>query len=223
MTTESALAELEALGTAQNRKVYARHGVDRPQFGVSFGNLNTLKKQIKKNHALALELWQSGNHDARVFATMIADPKQADEALLDAWVQDLDNYVITDAFSTFVGKTSLAQAKAEVWIQADNEWTEQAGWNLIAHLALKDQALPNDYFEPLLGVIEREIHTQKNRVRYAMNNALIAIGSRSTTLKAQALSAADAIGAVEVDHGETGCKTPLAAPYIEKVWARKKG
>ncbi|HXV96609.1 MAG TPA: DNA alkylation repair protein [Gaiellaceae bacterium] len=30
------------------------------------------------------------------------------------------------------------------------------------------------------------------------------------------------IGTVEVDHGETGCKTPAAAPYIERALARTK-
>lgn len=35
------------------------------------------------------------------------------------------------------------------------------------------------------------------------------------------LETADRIGTVEVDHGETGCKTPAARPYIEKVWARQ--
>jgi len=33
---------------------------------------------------------------------------------------------------------------------------------------------------------------------------------------------AAAIGKVEVDHGETSCKTPDAVPYIEKALARKK-
>lgn len=56
--------------------------------------LRQLNKKIKKDHALAQQLWATGNHDARVFATMIADPEQADDALLEAWVNDLGNYVI---------------------------------------------------------------------------------------------------------------------------------
>ena len=64
--------------------------------------------------------------------------------------------------------------------------------------------------------IETEIHEAKNRVRDAMNSALIAIGSRSDELEQRTLEVAERVGKVEVDHGETGCKTPLAASYIPK-------
>ena len=59
-------------------------------------------------------------------------------------------------------------------------------------------------------------------VRYGMNNALIGIGGRSANLRRKAIAAAKRIGPVEIDHGDTDCKTPDAIPYIEKMWARKK-
>ncbi|HBY07660.1 MAG TPA: DNA alkylation repair protein, partial [Chloroflexi bacterium] len=72
MNFDETMQALETMGTAQNRKIYARHGVGENMFGVSVANLKTLKKQIKKDHTLALQLWSSGNHDARYLATMIA-------------------------------------------------------------------------------------------------------------------------------------------------------
>jgi len=221
MDTKAVLQELEAAGTAQNRKVYKRHGAREPLFGVSYARLNALKKQIKTDHALARALWKTGNHDARVLATLVADPKQLDEATLEAWAAELDNYMVTDAFTTLASRTPFVRAKAEVWSQSDDEWIGNAGWQLVAHLALKDEALPDACFEKYLDQIEREIHARKNRTRYAMNNALIAIGGRNEPLKDKALKVAERIGPVEVDHGETNCKTPDAIPYIEKMWARK--
>jgi hypothetical protein len=55
-----------------------------------------------------------------------------------------------------------------------------------------------------------------------MNNALIAIGGRNEALRKQATAAAKRVGKVDVDHGDTACKTPDAVSYIEKMWARKK-
>jgi hypothetical protein len=55
-----------------------------------------------------------------------------------------------------------------------------------------------------------------------MNNAVIAIGIRSPTLRKLALTVAKRIGKVEVDHGETNCKTPDAAAYILKTVAHRK-
>src|SRR5690606_9859111 len=99
MQLDEVMAQLEALGTEQNRKTYARHGVKSAMFGVSYANLDKLKKKIKVDHPLAEALWATGNHDARVLATKIADPQQPDLAHLQAWAHDLDSYVICDAFS----------------------------------------------------------------------------------------------------------------------------
>jgi 3-methyladenine DNA glycosylase AlkD len=213
---------LEEMGTAQNRKVYGRHGVKGEQFGVSLANLKKLKKQTKTDQSLAESLWATGNHDARHLATMVASPKKISEDTLDSWVKDLDNYVISDAFSGLVNQTPFSQAKMEAWTEAESEWAGQVGWNLLAHLAMKDKTLPDDYFAPYLDTIAQDIHTRKNRVRYSMNSALIAIGIRNERLHTQALKVAEQIGVVEVDHGQTNCKTPDAIDYMERTLARQK-
>ncbi len=222
MNLPDLLQEMESLGTAQNRRIYRRHGVAGEQYGLSFANLKTLQKRIKQDHALAQSLWDGGNHDCRILAAMIADPAQAGDSLLDAWCRNLDNYIVTDSFAGFAGRTGLARLKAEQWRCDDGEWVGRAGWHLAANLAMKDQDLPDAYFRGLLGVIEGEIHQRKNRVRDAMNNALIAIGIRSPELEEPALSAAARIGKVDVDHGETNCKTPAAAAYIRRTLARRQ-
>jgi 3-methyladenine DNA glycosylase AlkD len=219
---EETMHTLEEMGTAQNRKIYGRHGVGENMFGVSFGNLKELKKKVKKDHELAIQLWNSGNHDARNFATMIADPKQVDEALLDSWVQDLDNYVITDSFVGLTFRTKFAQEKAMEWISTNEEYVARAGWHLLSHISQNDEDLPVDFFETYLEIIENDIQQQQNRTREGMNNALIAIGIRNPALMLKALSVAENIGEVEVDHGDTSCKTPFAPDYIERTVNRKK-
>ena len=221
MTADEVLAELESMGTAQNRKVYRRHGVGGEMYGVSYANQGKLKKRIKVDHALAEALWASGNHDARVLATMVADPSRIASSQLDAWALDLDNYVLTDAFASLAAQTPFVRAKFEKWGRSKNEWIGQAGWLMLCTLARSDGELPDDFFEAQLAAIEDQIHGRKNRVRYAMNSALTNIGGRNPALKRKAIAAAKRIGKVDVDHGETGCKTPDAAPYIEKIWARK--
>jgi len=222
MVFEEVIQSLEEMGTAQNRKVYARHGVGGNMFGVSFANLNALKKQIKKDHALARQLWDHGNHDARNLATMIADPQQVDGNLLDSWVGDLDNYVITDSFVGMVGQTPLTKEKAIAWISSGCEYVGRAGWHLLGHLAQKDDSLTDDFFLPYLEIIEKEIHQRLNRTREAMNNALIAIGIRNPALMEKAMMAAARIGEVEVDHGDTSCKTNFAPEYIQRTVDRRK-
>ncbi len=222
ISTIPVLDQLKALGTEQARKTYRKHGVSGDQYGVSYADLKNLKKKIKVNHDLAKQLWASGIHDARLLALLIADPQNADGVLLDSWAHDLENYPLSDAFSQYVAQTALAREKMEQWTRSDDEWIGTVGWNIVGELATHDKNLPDEYFDPYLMTIERDLHNQKNRVRSAMNSALIAIGGRNPQLEQKALAVARVIGKVIVNHGETNCKTPDAATSIEKIRARQK-
>jgi 3-methyladenine DNA glycosylase AlkD len=222
MTVDEAMNELERAGTAQNRKVYARHGIGERMFGVSFAALRALARTIMVDHELARGLWATGNHDARVLATMVADPERLDRRTLDRWSKELDNYVITDALAQMVSRSALLREKLEDWTTADDEWLGRAGWRLLSYLALEHDDVSDDLFEERLGVIESEIHGRPNRTRDAMNGALIAIGLRNSKLEKKAVAAAKRIGKVEVDHGETSCETPDAAAYIVRAKARRR-
>ncbi len=220
MKASEAHRKLKSKGTAQNRKIYARHGVQGEMYGVSYANLGALRKEIRTDHALALELWDSGNHDARLLATMIADPEAMTAKTLDAWAGDLDCYPIADAFSGLAARTSFAQKRMDKWTRSSKEWIGAAGWNLVAYAAGNPE-LPDATFRPYLERIESGIHKARNRARYSMNTALISIGIRSASLEKAAIAAARRIGPVEVDHGETGCKTPDAVTYIPKARAHR--
>jgi 3-methyladenine DNA glycosylase AlkD len=222
MNYRETMRQLRAMGTAQNRKVYRRHGVGRRMFGVSYANLGKLSKAIKVDQELAVRLWDSGNHDACVLATMVADPSRMTSRQLDAWARELDSYVLADAFAGLVARSGMARRKFEQWRDRKGEFVGQVAWGLLSRLAQSDADLPDHYFEEQLATIEGEVHDRKNRVRYSMNMALIAIGMRGPGLEKKAIAAAKRIGPVEVNHGETGCKTPDPIPYIARAKARRK-
>jgi 3-methyladenine DNA glycosylase AlkD len=217
------MKELKALGTEQNRKVYKRHGAGENLFGVSFANLGKLQKKIKIDHDLAEKLWASGNTDAQSLATMLIDPKQAGEDFLDRMVKDISYYALVDIFvRNIVSKSPHARKKMENWVKSKDEWVGRAGWMLLSILAMQDKGLPDSQLEKYLQTIEKNIHQAKNRIREAMNSTLISIGIRNDKLERLAIAAAKRIGPVEVDHGETACKTPDAVPYIQKARSRAK-
>ncbi len=222
MNFAEVMQALEQAGTAQTRKTYMRHGVQGEIFGVLTSDLKALQKKIKKDHALAVQLWESGNYDARTLATMIIDPAQITEEQIDRWASGLYNYADTDYLAGVVAQTKFIMPKMLEWIVADNEWIEYAGWGLLSHLALNDMALPDSFFDPYLQRVENEIHTAKNRVRHGMNNLMICVGARNEILRSRVEDLARKVGKVKVDHGQTDCKTPDAIAYIEKIYARKE-
>jgi len=223
MQLHEVLAKLEAAGTEQARKIYKRHGVNTPMFGVSYAELGKLVKSIKRDQALAEGLWKSGNHDARVLAAMIADPAKVSAHTLDGWSKELGNTVVVDAFAKLVAVTPFAKDKAVAWCESRDEWIGAAGWMLVNLLAMEDKSLPDAFFVKYVKDAESKIRQSKNRVRYTMLCALIGIGLRNPKLEGLVLTAAKAIGDVEIDHGETGCKTPVVADYIAKTKARYAG
>lgn len=218
---ESLLEELAALGTEQNRKIYARHGAHAPMYGVSYAHLGKLQKRLRRDHSLAIALWQSGVHDARVLATMIADPAMLSGDDARHFVRDLDNGVLAGALAKLVAAAPPGAQLALEWCASPDEWISCTGFATVACLAQASD-LPDDWFLPLLATIEQEIHSRPNRTRETMNQALIAIGIRSAALRARALAVAAQIGKVEVDHGETHCKTPDAAEYIARTLERQR-
>lgn len=222
MTFDEAMSELESAGTEQNRAIYRRHGVSDPLFGVSYAHLKSLKKRIKTDPPLAERLWATGNHDARILATMTADPKLIARETMDAWATALDNDVLADAVSSLAGQSPQALEIAQSWIEADSEWIAAAGWSVLSHCAVKGSGLPEPLMKTTLATIETTIATARNRVRHAMNNTLIAIGGSSAEMEPLAIAVAKRIGKVEVDHGETGCKTPDAVAYIQKMTERAR-
>jgi 3-methyladenine DNA glycosylase AlkD len=188
-------------------------------FGVSYAELGTLQKEIKVDHVLARELWATGNHDARILATRVADPARITARDADAWLRDVDNYVLMEALAGLVARSPVAESRAAAWRDRRAEWPASAGWAVTGSLVLGGTVPPAEQ-RRLVAQIEREIRTRPNRVRHEMNAVLIAVGTRGGPSRDRAMKAAARIGRVEVDHGATGCVTPDAAAYIRKVEAR---
>jgi 3-methyladenine DNA glycosylase AlkD len=222
MTFDEVLAALRAAGSEKTRKMYARHGVTREMFGVSYADLEKLRKKIKVDDALAKRLWDSGNHDARALAAMVADPAKATVTSLSSWAGELDHSLLGSGVSKLTSRTSVAQECFEKWRGSKNDHAAGAAWMVLAMLAQTDGSLSDEFLEELLRTIENGIRSAGNETRYTMNGALIAIGGRNVKLQKLALAAAARIGKVDVYHGGTGCKTPDAAAYIKKIAARKK-
>ena len=219
MSLAETMRALEKAGSAQTRKTYLRHGAQEPMFGVSFAFLKTLVKRIGVDHELALALWDTKNFDARTLAVKIADPAKIKPADLDRWARETEARMCGGYVAMLAAESPHGPAKARDWSASANDRLRATAWTLSGCLANLDESVPDDWFVQRLARIEKSIHSAPNSEREAMNMAVITIGGRNAALKKAAIAAAKRIGKVEVDHGDTACKTPDAVPYIEKMWA----
>jgi 3-methyladenine DNA glycosylase AlkD len=218
MTLAETMAALEQAGSAQTRKTYARHGAPEPMFGVSFATLKTLVKRIKVDHELALALWETGNYDARNLALKVADPAKMSPADLDRWAKTPTARMCHGYIAYLAAEGPHGHSQAETWLASPEEGLRCAGWALVGALAMLDETIPDAWFADKINRIEKTIHSAPNEERDAMNRAVISIGCHSPGFRNAATTIAKRIGKLEIDYGDTSCKTPDAADHIEKAW-----
>ena len=225
MTLAETMSALEKAGSAQTRKTYARHGATEPMFGVSFATLKTLMKRIGVDHELALALWDTGNLDARNLAVKIADPARMSRSDLDRWAGAPNIMMCGSYVAHLAAEGPHARNRCEAWLSAREQAKRCTGWLLLAALAMGDEKMPDAWFATRLADIEKSIQASPSPQRQAMLAALIAIGCRGAALRKFATTAAKRIGKIEIDHGDTACKTPDVAATLEKTWghAASKG
>jgi 3-methyladenine DNA glycosylase AlkD len=219
MTLDEAMRALEQAGSEQTRKTYKRHGAKEPMFGVSFASLKTLVKRIGVDHQLAVQLWNTGNHDARILAFKVADPAQVKPAQLDKWTAANPVRAGNVYVAMLAAESPHGRAKAKEWLASPKQALRASAWLVIGFLASLDEQTSDNVFAKHIERIESTIHEASNAERETMNSALISIGGRSPALRKAATAAAKRIGKLEIDYGDTDCKTPDAVAHIEKMWA----
>lgn len=217
MELEVVMRELEALGTEQTKKTYKNHGACEPFFGVATGAMKPLAKKTKRDYRLSMQLYATGNYDAMYFAGMIADPKAMREEDFETWMKSAYFYMLSDyVVAVTLAETELAQIISDRWIDSGKELYMSAGWCCYCWLLgyRRDDAFDTDKIKTMLEKVEKTIHSQPNRVKYAMNSFISAVGISYLPLHNEAVKVAEQVGAVTVNMGNTSCKTPLAVEYI---------
>lgn len=223
LSAREILAALKKLGKPQTAAIYQRHGSGDNVFGVLTSEIAKLQKKIKVDHALAMDLWKTGNAEARILALQIADPEKLKRADADGLLRDGPVRFLGCYLSGLLARSPIADETMHSWMKSVDEFPREMGYGILAVRLKNDPGSVSDAAaKKVLATIELEIQRSPNWARYAMNGALISIGVFKPTLRKNAIEAAKRIGKVEVDHGETNCKTPDAVPYIEKASKRKR-
>ena len=203
MTVDEIVTELKSGKDEKALAGMARYGINVGKaYGWSVPDVRALGKRIVKEsgrkdpsrHDLALDLWETGIHEARLLAAMVDMPESVTEDQMEVWVLDLDSWDVCDQLcnNLFV-YTSWAWPKAVEWSERQEEFVKRAGFALMAVLAWHDKQSPDERFLPLLAAIEREAGDGRNFVKKAVNWALRNIGKRNLALNQAALACAERI------------------------------
>lgn len=225
MTYEEIMEKLEELSSEQTKNIFLNHGAVEPVYGVKVGDLKKLVKYVKKDHELALDLYNSGNHDAMYLAGLSINPKLMTKEDLQDWVHKAHWYMPAEyTVAGVAAESNYALELAREWIQSDQEMIAVCGWSTYSnYLSITpDEELDLIEIKSLLNQVKETIHSERNRVRYVMNSFVISVGSYVSELSTEAKGVADFIGKINVNVGNTACKVPLAKDYIHKVEVKNR-
>lgn len=223
MTADEVVAELKSLGRESYKSTMLRHGAREPIFGVSVADMKKIQKRVKRDYQLALDLYETGIYDAMYLAGLIADDHKMTKKDLQRWVDQAHVPMLCGYTVAWVAADGPhGREMALKWIESKKETIATAGWATYACLVgvREDDELDMAELKKLLRRVQDTIHAQPDRIRYWMNNFVIAVGAYVAPLTSLAIQTAKAIGKVSVDMGDTDCKVPYAPDYIKKIQDR---
>jgi 3-methyladenine DNA glycosylase AlkD len=192
MELDDIIDELKSYANPANVAGMARFGISQVNtLGVSIPVLRQIARRAGRDHTLALGLWESGIHEARILAAFVDDPKLVGEEQMDHWVAEFDSWDVCDQVcSNLFDKTPFAYQKAADWVGREQEFVRRAGFVLMAGLAVHDKRADDARFEAFYPLIKRYAVDERNFVKKAVNWALRQIGKRSRALNASAITLA---------------------------------
>lgn len=190
--TDEIMAWLEANRNDRNIASMARFGINAAHaYGVSVPMLRKKAGEYRRRHDIALELWGTGIHEARIMASVIADPAMVTPAMMDEWVADFDSWDLCDQCClNLFRKLPFAMDKIEAYAGDKREFVRRAAFVVIAVLAVHGRDIPDTQFVAWMELIRRYAGDERNFVRKAVNWALRQTGKRSLELNAVAVRTA---------------------------------
>jgi 3-methyladenine DNA glycosylase AlkD len=222
MTVKEILALLKSKGDDARRKHNVKAGAPETQFGVKLGDLRAIAKKIKTDHALALALWETGNVEAQLLATLIIKPNELSTDELDKLTRSTTCAQVADWLNAYVvAQHPEKDALREKWMKAKDRWALRAGWNLTASRINKNAADGID-LSAMLDVIEREMPKAAPEVQWTMNNTLGAIGIHHPKLRQRAVAIGEKIGLYRDWPVSKGCIPPYVPVWVEAMVKRKE-
>lgn len=160
--------------------------------GTSVTTLRILVKGLPRpDQDLADALWETGVHEARIMASMLADPLQMTYQKLDGWARELNSWDICDLCAcNLFSKINNPLKLAERWIKRENEFVRRAGFAMIAALAVPRAKTTDEELVKMLPLIKNHACDPRPMVHKAVNWALRNIGKKNPRLTPKALACA---------------------------------
>ena len=150
--------------------------------GVSVISLQQLASNYKKNHLLALKLWNKEWRETMILATLLEEPDRMTGNQMDFWVRNFQtSEIMEQAVINLLSKTGIACEKAYEYCLGKKSLMKITGLLLIARFALTDKKSPDEIFDPFFELMPPL--SKDTKLSDVFTRAFIRIGLRNANLR----------------------------------------
>ena len=171
---------LQANASQSHKNSVARMGVPPENaYGVSVAVIRKLAGQIWTNHALALSLWDTGNHEARLLAVLLADPEKIGNEQILLWLDDIVSWDLCDhVCKVLISKRAGACKLVGKLALGKKEFVRRAAFSTIANICMNRDDLDEEVIDDFLDIISQYADDDRNHVKKSVCWALREMGKR---------------------------------------------
>lgn len=222
-SAEDIVAHLQTLRNEANIAGMGRFGIDTATaLGITTPQMKAIVRQVGKDHARALRLWNTGLRDARMAAILTADPKTLTKTEARRWAGDFNSWEIVDTAADLFTQTLFWKELIAEFAEEEREFVRRTAFAMIAGAVVHNKQEPDATFISYLPLIERHAEDPRNFVRKAVNWALRNIGKRNRTCHPPALALAERLAASTDKTARWIGKDAVKELASEKLLARLK-
>ena len=194
---------------------------------VKMGDIKKQAKVIKRDHDVAMELWQTQAFYPRMLATLILDKKQLTQDVIDQLAEDMLQHEVAQRnqlsewlMANQLMKQQSTQDMLLSWQDAKSPVLRRLFWYHQARLRWAGQT-PPDNSEALLALIEEHLATEEEQVQWTMNFCAGWIGIIEPEYRDRCVRLGESLGLYKDEKVSRNC-TPSYLPEFIRIEVAKR-
>lgn len=190
------------------------------------GDLKKIAKDIKKDHDLAIELWETGEYHPQLLSVLIMDKNLLTQEFIDTLACGISNHdydkqnLLTDwLLANQLTKSKKTIELLESWENHESAILRRLFWYYQGRLRWMGK-IPHDNANELIASLKKNMATEEPNVQWAMNFTAGWIGVHDTKYRKQCIELGETLGLYKGDPVARGC-TPNYLPEFIKIESAK--
>lgn len=184
MALSSFIEDLRDLGDESHRLKLLRFGIPNENaLGVPMPDLKNYVKPFRGDAELALELYDSDYHEAKLAAGLIYPASQLSLNQADRFMEAFYSWDLVDQFcGSLFQKASFARDLPFLWSPLPGEFQRRSGLVMIVAISIHHKKLADQELLAYLPLLKESIDDERNFVKKAHSWVLRTLGKRSPWL-----------------------------------------